>query len=60
LDITTVKYERAARGIGVAFIFTDQGAQYANMEMECLQYPILQATLAEVDNIFEELGAEWS
>lgn len=60
LDLTAAKCERAARDVGVAFIFTGQGAQYANMGMELLRYPIFQATLAEADGIFQGLGAEWS
>jgi acyl transferase domain-containing protein len=60
LDLPAAKRERAARDVGVAFIFTGQGAQYANMGMELLRYPIFKATLAEVDGIFQQLGAEWS
>lgn len=60
LDLPAAKCERAARDVGGAFIFTGQGAQYANMGMELLRYPIFQATLAEAHNIFQELGADWS
>lgn len=60
LDLFAAKCERAARDVGVAFVFTGQGAQYANMGIELLRYPIFQATLVEAHNIFQELGAEWS
>ena len=60
LDITGAKCERAARDTGVAFIFTGQGAQYANMGMELLRYPVFRATIAEARDIFQEMGAEWS
>jgi acyl transferase domain-containing protein len=60
LDLPAAKCERAARDIGVAFVFTGQGVQYANMGMELLGYPIFRATLAEADGVFQELGAEWS
>ncbi|KAJ2969565.1 hypothetical protein NUW58_g9958 [Xylaria curta] len=60
LDLSAAKCERAGRDVGVAFIFTGQGAQYANMGMELLRYPIFQATLAEAHSIFQELGAGWS
>lgn len=60
LNLPAAKCERAARDVGVAFIFTGQGAQYANMGMELLRYPIFQAILAEAHSIFQELGAEWS
>ncbi|KAK4203182.1 polyketide synthase [Triangularia verruculosa] len=61
LEISSLKCERAARENGVAFIFTGQGAQYANMGLELLpRYPVFQATLTEAQGIFKELGAEWS
>ena len=60
LDLTTARCERAVRDVGGAFIFTGQGAQYANMGMQLLRYPIFKDTLAEADAIFKELGAEWS
>ncbi|KAL1603469.1 putative PKS/NRPS-like protein biosynthetic cluster [Paraconiothyrium brasiliense] len=60
LDLPGAKCERAARDVGVAFIFTGQGAQYANMGMELVSYPIFKATLAKANSIFQELGAEWS
>lgn len=60
LDLPAAKCERAARDAGAAFIFTGQGAQYANMGMELLRYPIFQATLTKAHSIFQELGAEWS
>ena len=60
LDLPAAKCERAARDVGAAFIFTGQGAQYADMGMELLRYPIFQATLAKTQSIFQEEGAEWS
>lgn len=59
-DISAAKCERAARENGMAFIFTGQGAQYANMGLGLLHYPIFRDTLAEAHTIFQELGAEWS
>ncbi|KAF2470531.1 polyketide synthase PksD [Lindgomyces ingoldianus] len=60
LDLPAAKCERAARDVGVAFVFTGQGAQYANMGMGLLHYPVFKATLVEIDSIFQSLGAEWS
>lgn len=60
LGLPAAKCERAARDVGVAFIFTGQGAQYVNMGIELLRYPIFKATLSEIDTIFQQLGAEWS
>lgn len=60
IELSLAKRERAARDVGLAFIFTGQGAQYVNMGVELLQYPVFKATLSEIDNTFQELGAEWS
>lgn len=60
LKLSAAKCERAARDVGVAFIFTGQGAQYANMGLELLRYPVFQATLAEIQGVFKDVGAEWS
>jgi acyl transferase domain-containing protein len=60
LSLSSANRGRAARENGVAFIFTGQGAQYANMGMELLCYPIFEATLVKAQSIFYELGAEWA
>lgn len=60
MDLPAAKCERAARDAGVAFVFTGQGAQYANMGMELLNYPVFKATLVEIDDVFQSLGAKWS
>ena len=60
LNLPAAKCERAARDVGVAFIFTGQGTQYANMGLELLRYPIFLGTLAKAHSFFQELGAEWS
>lgn len=59
-ELSFAKCERAARDVGVAFIFTGQGAQYVNMGIELLQYPVFKATLCEIDGIFQDMGAGWS
>lgn len=60
MDLPAAKCERAAREVGVAFVFTGQGAQYANMGIELLHYPVFKATLVEIDGVYQSLGAEWS
>ncbi|KAF1974305.1 polyketide synthase PksD [Bimuria novae-zelandiae CBS 107.79] len=60
LNLAAAKRERAARDAGVGFIFTGQGAQYANMGLDLLHYPVFKATLDEEHRVFQELGAEWS
>lgn len=51
---------RSSKETGLAFIFTGQGAQYAKMGMELLQFPIFKITLDKADMVFRDLGAKWS
>lgn len=44
----------------VCFVFTGQGAQYARMGLDLMQYDVFKTTLVEADNAFRALGAEWS
>jgi len=44
----------------LCFVFTGQGAQYAKMGLELMQYPLFRDTLIEADKEFQALGAEWS
>jgi len=54
------KSERLSRDKGLAFVFTGQGAQYARMGLQLLQYPSFKSILVKVDTIFRDLGAAWS
>ena len=51
---------RSSRETGLAFVFTGQGAQYASMGMELLQFPVFRATLEAANDTFRDLGAKWS
>ena len=44
----------------LGFIFTGQGAQWANMGMELLVYPAFAQTLHDANRILKALGADWS
>ncbi|KAI0465689.1 hypothetical protein F4859DRAFT_527822 [Xylaria cf. heliscus] len=44
----------------LAFVFTGQGAQYANMGMELLRYPVFQTALQRIDAEIRRLGSNWS
>jgi acyl transferase domain-containing protein len=45
----------------VGFIFTGQGAQWARMGIELLQYPIFKASVHDADTYLKQiLGSEWS
>lgn len=45
----------------IGFIFTGQGAQWARMGIELLQYPVFKASVSDADIYLKEvLGSEWS
>lgn len=50
---------RAASSLGVAFIFTGQGAQYSRMGMALLSLPVFCDTLKKANEIFRQLGCTW-
>lgn len=54
------KPTRSSAEVALAFVFTGQGAQYANMGSDLRQYPVFDETLRRVDSIYRGLGAEWS
>lgn len=43
-----------------AFVFTGQGAQYAKMGLELVQYPIFRKVLQEINLEYAALGCKWS
>lgn len=51
---------RSSEKLGIAFIFTGQGAQYKNMGAGLLQYPIFEDTLRSIETIYRKLGCQWS
>lgn len=51
---------RSDREAGMAWIFTGQGAQYAQMGWELLRFPIFKSTMVKIGDIFRSLGAPWS
>lgn len=46
--------------VSIGLVFTGQGAQYAGMGLELLQYPVFESSLRTSDETFAGLGAEWS
>ena len=60
LNNEDVEYAKPAGKPKLGFIFTGQGAQWANMGMELLVYPAFAQTLHEADRILRSLGADWS
>ncbi|KAH7329671.1 hypothetical protein B0I35DRAFT_507893 [Stachybotrys elegans] len=51
---------RSARESRLAFVFTGQGAQYANMGVGLLRYPVFHDTMVKFNTYLQELGAGWS
>jgi acyl transferase domain-containing protein len=51
---------RASYATSLAFVFTGQGAQYADMGLELLRYPTFERALSTINSIFAKLGCEWS
>ncbi|KAI1392973.1 uncharacterized protein F4822DRAFT_441708 [Hypoxylon trugodes] len=58
LEISTLV--RSSAEVGVAFVFTGQGAQYADMGSGLLKYPLFEATLHQIEKIYHGLGCKWS
>ena len=51
---------RADPGKAVGFVFTGQGAQWARMGVELLQYSIFKKNIQAADAYFKSLGSSWS
>lgn len=61
MSLPTVKPVRSSNDAPViAFVFTGQGAQYADMGLGLLQYKIFVDTLHRIDNVFASFGSMWS
>ncbi|KAL8839294.1 MAG: hypothetical protein Q9170_001811 [Blastenia crenularia] len=61
LKSNKIRATRITKTPRICFVFTGQGAQWAQMGCQLLRvYPIYQATLQAADTIFNNLGAPWS
>ena len=61
LRSTKISSSRAPSNPRICFIFTGQGAQWAQMGCELLSaYPIYRSTLHAADAVVARLGASWS
>ncbi|KAI0008226.1 hypothetical protein F4779DRAFT_642004 [Xylariaceae sp. FL0662B] len=58
--LSAVKPIRSSADTGIAFVFTGQGAQYVDMGLGLLEYPVFETTLKEIDAIYGSLGCKWS
>ncbi|KAK7752400.1 Type I Iterative PKS [Diatrype stigma] len=46
--------------LGLAFVFTGQGAQYVDMGWDLVQFPVFAETLRRIDDNYRIFGCEWS
>ncbi|GAW26208.1 putative polyketide synthase [Rosellinia necatrix] len=60
VKLLTSKTVRTSAEVGLAFVFTGQGAQYIDMGLELMQYPIYETTLRQIDALYRDLGCDWS
>ncbi|KAG9508299.1 hypothetical protein J7337_001863 [Fusarium musae] len=51
---------RSSEDLGLAFVFTGQGAQYINMGLGLEQYPVYRETLENINEIYSSFGCSWS
>lgn len=51
---------RSPNKLGLVYLFTGQGAQYAGMGREMLAYDTFKATILAADKVLRDLGCEWS
>lgn len=59
-SLSTAKPVRSSGEVGLAFVFTGQGAQYADMGWDLVhQYPLFAATLERIGRVYRGLGCEW-
>lgn len=58
--VSLSKATRCSRSLGLGYIFTGQGAQFAGMGRELLAYPVFRATLQRAQLYLYELGCKWS
>ncbi|KAK2612526.1 hypothetical protein QQS21_001464 [Conoideocrella luteorostrata] len=58
--LTLSKAVRSSRTLGLGYIFTGQGAQFAGMGRELLVYPVFRSTLHRAQLYLCEAGCPWS
>ncbi|KAI1087949.1 putative polyketide synthase [Rostrohypoxylon terebratum] len=59
-ELSTAEATRASSGLGLAFVFTGQGAQYCDMGLELLRYPVFEESLKLSDAFLTSFGCKWS
>ncbi|KAI0112236.1 polyketide synthase PksD [Nemania sp. FL0031] len=59
IKLSPSKGVRSSKETGLAFVFTGQGAQYANMVLKLLAYPVFRNIITYAGNVLRDLGADW-
>jgi hypothetical protein len=60
LGLPNLNCVRSSGESQLCFVFTGQGAQYAKMGLELIDYPVFKNVLTQADRVFQNIGAEWS
>lgn len=58
--VSLSKAVRSSKKLGLAYIFTGQGAQFAGMGRELLVYPVYKRTLQRAELYLHDMGCSWS
>ncbi|EWG35889.1 hypothetical protein FVEG_00079 [Fusarium verticillioides 7600] len=58
--LSNLKPIRSSEDLGLAFVFTGQGAQYINMGLGLEQYPVYRETLENINEIYSSFGCSWN
>lgn len=59
-DSGPIKPLRSKANTNLGFVFTGQGAQWARMGIELLQYPVFKRSFEEADRFIKTLNSSWS
>ena len=60
IEINTLTATRASESPSLAFVFTGQGAQYAQMGTELLIYPCFKNSIIKSETELYKLGCSWA
>lgn len=58
--LPTSKPIRSSEDLGLAFVFTGQGAQYVNMGLGLERYTVYRETLEKISEIYSSFGCSWN
>ncbi|KAK3368459.1 putative polyketide synthase [Podospora didyma] len=58
--LSAAKPIRSSAEVGLAFVFTGQGAQYVDMAWDLVRYPVFAEWLRRIDATYAGLGCQWS